>query len=288
MTMDEKGGMPVRLKIFMAHHQTTPAYVANDIFAPVFSTPEAPAFAAANPGTIDGTLGDNLADQVPFADMRAQYFVWRNLLPQLDMVGCLQYRRTLFLSTPSLLRKHPLTGAIRASAFQVIPTQGFTLTAEMYDAYIDILRGLDAEDRQELTAILGGWDIVTVRPEHMGITMGQQYGQGHDPQHWDLLVDVVRANPWYASRPWKADLDTKTIWFHNMYVMRAALFDEYMTFWWQIVEAVRQRLAIPDDPHQMRVFGFMSERLFTIFLLQKMIDCPELRVQQVPVLVRGA
>ncbi len=64
-----------------------------------------------------------------------------------------------------------------------------------------------------------------------------------------------------------------------MFVARSDLFDEYMTLWSRIVEHARPLIA-PSE----RVFGYLSERLFTAWLHRLRCERPRLRIVTLPVL----
>lgn len=71
----------------------------------------------------------------------------------------------------------------------------------------------------------------------------------------------------------------------NMYIMRAELFDEYMSFWREAMLEVERVVKPHADPYQSRVYGFLSERLFTLFLYQLRVEQPLLHVAELPYLV---
>jgi hypothetical protein len=49
-----------------------------------------------------------------------------------------------------------------------------------------------------------------------------------------------------------------------MFVMRAELFAEYMTWWDAIMIKVAAAITPPAEGYQSRTFGFISERIFTL------------------------
>ncbi|MCF0155724.1 MAG: DUF4422 domain-containing protein, partial [Veillonella sp.] len=45
-----------------------------------------------------------------------------------------------------------------------------------------------------------------------------------------------------------------------------------------ILFELEKRIQIPDDPYQARIFGFLAERMFNIFIMHK-----QLRVKTLPI-----
>ena len=68
--------------------------------------------------------------------------------------------------------------------------------------------------------------------------------------------------------------------------MSAKEFDAYMAFWYEAIQEFAQLVKPHADQYQSRLYGFVSERLFTLYLYQLRMERPSLRVLEVPVSYR--
>ena len=76
-------------------------------------------------------------------------------------------------------------------------------------------------------------------------------------------------------------MNQKKIYLFNMFVMKKELFDSYASWLFDILFELEKRIDISSyDNYQKRVYGFLSERLFNVWLRKN----GNLRVKQVPVI----
>ena len=89
----------------------------------------------------------------------------------------------------------------------------------------------------------------------------------------------------FRDRPNFIHPDIASFYGCNMFVMRASEFDAYMTFWHEAMQAFAARVKPHADPYQSRVYGFLAERIFSLYLYQIRMERPDLRVLEVPKIV---
>ena len=65
----------------------------------------------------------------------------------------------------------------------------------------------------------------------------------------------------------------------NMFVMKKALFDEYCQWLFSIEFALEKKIDVSKyDSYNSRVFGFLSERLFNVWLERQYLKIAEVNV----------
>ena len=65
----------------------------------------------------------------------------------------------------------------------------------------------------------------------------------------------------------------------NMFVMKKTLFDEYCSWLFSILFELEKRIDISSyNQYEARVFGFMSERLFNVWLEKQQLKVKEVLV----------
>ena len=71
----------------------------------------------------------------------------------------------------------------------------------------------------------------------------------------------------------------KTLYLYNMFVMKRALFEKYSDWLFTILFELEEEIDISNyNPYQNRVFGFLAERLFNVWLLKNNIITKEVKV----------
>ena len=265
----------MRLKIFSCHH-LRPSFTCNtEIFQTLVSNIPAPADGAFM-SDLDGL---NIAHDNLYAELRHQYFVWKNRLGDYDYIGFEHYRRPFFLV--------PLPAAEAASAFPKIlglrqhfaafHIAGLRRNSADFAKYLAMRRALDATAIARVKTWLASYDIVTPKANDENIEV--QWKQFHDPDCWDILVNAVRENRYFLSHPNRIFFELQRCYFANMYIMRRELLDEYLTFCFEVLALCRAQKNLTG-----RALGYFSERVFSFWLYQKRIDHPTLRVLELPFL----
>ena len=190
--------------------------------------------------------GDNISFLNPYyCELTALYWAWKNL--QADYVGLCHYRRyfghrVLF---GSLARK-------RRAIFSVF----------------------DYED------LLSRADVILPKKRNYYIeTVYSQYAHAHSASDLDKAREIVSEMcPEYLAA-WEKVMHSRRIYILNMFVMRRELFHDYCEWLFAIIDEFAKFIDFK-SPHAVRLFGFLSERLFNVWLENK-----SLKVAEVPIVM---
>jgi hypothetical protein len=225
--------------------------------------------------------GDNIAGQNVYSEMRHQYYVWRNLLGRYDYVGFEHYRRVFFID--------PARAAIARAGdpqrwwwrayFNAGRNIAYSDTsAEHIEAYLNYRSSLDVANCRAVEAWMSDYDIIVQR-SFMQDGLEQQWKSCQPHEMWDVIMTAVRES--LAETGAGCDIDTgvRTGYFNNMYIMRSDIFDQYMTFYMKCAERILSRA-----PSYQRMLGHCGERIFSLWLFQRMMDDPRLRLHEQPFL----
>jgi len=265
----------MRLKIFSCHH-LRPSFTCNtEIFQTLVSNIEAPADGA----FMSDLHGLNIAQDNLYAELRHQYFVWKNLVNDYDYIGFEHYRRPFFidpLPPEQLDSAFPEILALRQH-FAAFHIAGLRRNSADFANYLDMRRALDAPAIARVKTWIASYDIITPKANDENIET--QWKQFHDPDCWDTLINAVRENRFFTTRPNRIFFALQRCYFANMYIMRRDLLDEYLTFCFEILALCRAQKHLIG-----RALGYFSERVFSFWLYQKRIDNPTLRVLELPFL----
>jgi hypothetical protein len=266
----------MRIKIFTTYHFVPDHYLVNDLYAAlVMGQTIGP-----HPVLLSDEWGDNIASEPSYCEMRGQYYVWKNLLSAYDYVGFQHYRRFIFFDQMPSAADNPLLLQIRRTYLRDPSAIEIKADATFFQAYQDTLRGLGPGDIDALREVIGRYDIITVRP--WPCPLADQYRQRHVAEDWDALVQVMSRQSLSSGRPNHLEFNLNMLYSCNMYVMRAAQFDAYMSFWHETMQEFAKLVKPHPDPYQSRVYGFMAERIFTLYFYQLQMSQPQLRIMALP------
>ena len=257
----------MRLKIFSCHH-LLPQLTCN---TEIFQT-----FVSNQPEPEDGSFmsdlsGVNIAGDNLYAELRHQFYVWKNLFGAYDYVGFEHYRRVLFIDPlpevqlsagfPSVMYKRRL--------FATYNMQACRSNLADFEQYLAMRRSLDGAVIEQTKEFICNYDVVVPRPNNVNIEE-QWKGCIPDLTLWDIMVEGVNKSRIFHTRRNYVFFQTEICYSGNIYIMRCDLLDEYLTFCFEVLEYIRSRLAVVG-----RALGYFSERLFTFWLYPKRkSSCP--------------
>ena len=178
------------------------------------------------------STGDNITHLNPsFCELTAAYWIWKNV--QEEFMGLAHYRRYFASSTSNLT-----------------------------------VKGKRIASPEEMAEMLKSADILVAKPRNYFITSIKSHyiHAHHESDYTQLRDEIVLQQPDYIG-----DFDhvmggTK-ISLYNMFVCKKSLIDEYFAWLFPLLFALEQKIDYQNyDAYQKRVFGFMAERLFNVWL----------------------
>lgn len=200
-----------------------------------------------------GYMGDNTGDNISlknsnYCELTGLYWAWKNL--DCDFIGLSHYRR--YFSTKNLLEKYKQ----KNNRFNLILKEN------------------------EIEELLQTYDIVLPKKRNYYIeTVYTHYKNAHYES--DLLeIKKILKNkyPEFLS-DFENVMNGKTLHLYNMFVMKKRYFDEYCSWVFDILFELEKKIDISNyDSYQSRIYGFLSERLFNVWILQKKLKVKEINI----------
>lgn len=194
-------------------------------------------------------LSDNSGEQISekngsFCELTALYWAWKNgFFEQNGYVGLVHYRR--YFSGNGLQ-----------------------------------LKGKGLLGEQEIKNSLSNADCIVGKKRNYYIeSVYSHYKNAHHIEDLDKAIEIVLAkNPDYSTACEKV-LNGKTLHLFNMFVMKSDLSQAYCEWLFPILFELEKQIDISNySPYQKRVFGFIAERLFNIWLAHNHIRVKEVKV----------
>lgn len=240
------------------------------------------------PGMLHDDVGDHISDRNrTYCELTVQYFAWKNL--EADYYGFFHYRRYM-----SFAKEYPVAAGsygnpmdlpgrkaqergLSGRQLQERGLFGRQLQGKGLDGkpfvrpYLeaDSLRG-DLSDyaleETHIRAVVEKYDVLTVLPERMNVTVYQHFCQFHDRADLDRMIRILKTRrPEYAAACDRY-MGSRSIYFCNMYIMRREYFRAYMEWLFPLLEEFEAGKDFGGcKAKQMRVTGYLAERLFGVY-----------------------
>ena len=264
----------MRGRIFICHHSPPRHILSTSLFATLQSgVGDDPAT-----GLIGDLAGTNIATPNWHSEMRHQYHVLHDRMAGLDYVGFEHHRRIFtpdILPAVDLFRVDPALLAVSRCFCTSDHQVTLFVDDEVFQRCLEFRTTHDSAVKAAFDRLMQNHDIVTQRP--FGLRIDEDWRTNHPPHEWDLLVETVRQSRFYRECYELIDFSMCSIRYCNMYIMRAALFYQYMEFWTECMA----RLETLIDKRE-RHFGYLSERLVNFFIYGKRMVDPTIRLGTLP------
>lgn len=190
---------------------------------------------------INEDLHDNIGDNISFknknyCELTALYWLWKNSND--DIIGLEHYRR-MFLN--------------------------------------DNMSEIGLLSENEILTILCKYDIILPTLFNNNYrTVYQHYAEEHKKRDLELAKNIIDYKyPKYSSSFYEV-MNSKYEYGFNMFITKKIIIDEYSKWLFDILFTIEDKIDLTEyDEYQQRVFGFLSERLFNVWIKQKSLIIKE-------------
>lgn len=124
-----------------------------------------------------------------------------------------------------------------------------------------------------------GYDIILPRKKKFSINNKKQYNYFHYYKDLKACFDYIINMDISYKNSIDLFLKSKEMYCYNMFYMSRNNFDEYCSWLFEVLFFVEKEIDIKKySPYQRRVFGFLAERLFNVWIIHKGLSVKELDV----------
>lgn len=194
---------------------------------------------------------DNIANKNKnFCELTALYFIWKNVT--YPIVGLVHYRR-YFIEKNNILKKN-----LRKIQYSL------KLKPKVFNARYDVIN-----DKKIISFFNSGIDIII--PEAFDLwenTLYSHYAEKHYIKDWLIIRNILEQKyPEYLSTFDKVS-NGKVLYPCNMFIAKKKIIDQYCEWLFNILFESEKLIDYHDyDDYNKRVFGFLAERLFTVWII---------------------
>lgn len=216
---------------------------ADDVYLPIHVGREG----KADLGYIGDNTGDNIsAKNANYCELTGLYWAWKNL--KCDYIGLCHYRRYF-------ANKNLHTNNLEKKKTVILHRADYEKLLQEYDVILPVKRN---------------YYIETVR---------SQYEHAHNKRDLDEAERIIKELYPEYSESFEKVMNRRKLHILNMFVMKKTLFDEYCDWLFNILFELEKRIDVTNyNQYEARVFGFISERLFNVWLEKQ-----QLKVKEIPV-----
>lgn len=226
-------------KIFVSHHKEFWTH-ESEIFTPIHVGKKNSNIKL---NMIGDDTGDNISHRNPnYCELTALYWAWKNVY--LDYVGFCHYRRYF-------IPDHTLESSVTVN--------------EIND---NVIQQYKICDDDAIYKYINDYDIILPYKIELGDPIAYNYMHVHISQDWKILMQVLMAKyPDILPLIEQVFYAQTQMYAGNMFIMNADIFNIYMDWLFDILFEAEKHVLVSLYPYQSRVYGFMAERLFNLFLV---------------------
>ncbi len=254
------------MSIFIAFHKEYPQLTVDAAYQPLHV---GKSLSNKELGFQGDNQGDHISEKNPFySELTGLYWIWKNT--QSEWVGLSHYRRFFFYQSPTLPMKMKKLGEYFIG--QGKKRSGIFYSSNKNDAQL-ILSG------NEVNQLFSDCDAIVPMSRKMNYSVWEQYNRRHLIKDLETTQTIIKElYPDYQAS-FDQVMKKKELFSCNMFVMKRKQFDQYMEWLFSILFELEKRTDISAyDNYQKRLFGFVSERLFDVWLTHS-----KLKVKNLPV-----
>ncbi len=252
--------------IYIAFHKKYPFLTNDPVYQPLHV---GKALSNHDLGFIGDNTGDHISGKNPnYSELTGLYWIWKNTGS--EWVGLSHYRRFFFAQKPGWKMQLKKVG-------EHLIGQGKKRFGIHYTSDQDNTRLIMGGG--EVQQILEKYDAIVPLARKMKYTVWEQYKRRHRIKDLETTRQIIAERcPEYLSS-FATVMEKKEIFSCNMFVMKRNHFDAYMQWLFDLLFELEKRSDISQyDNYQKRLYGFVSERLFDVWLTRQKLEVKPLPV----------
>lgn len=140
----------------------------------------------------------------------------------------------------------------------------------------------DIINDSELANIINKCDIILPKRWYYFKDIYTNYKESHYIKDLDLCKKIIEEDYPEFLDSYNKVMKRNYIFLYNMFICKKSLIDEYCEWLFSIFDKLEKQIDISEyDDYQKRIFGFLSERLFNVWIEYKNLNIKELDVVKI-------
>jgi hypothetical protein len=201
-------------------------------------------------GITEDNTGDNISiKNASYCELTGLYWAWKNL-KGVDVIGLCHYRR--YFDFHHQCKKYLPFTQFKTSQFNEI----------------------DLDIPQDMLDRVSAGKVIVPRYKSYRVPLYADYCINHISDDFFKLKEVFNTEPQeYKDAFSKIMYNNNKLMHYNMFIMKWDEFDKYCSWLFNILNKVEEVTDISNyTPVQKRIYGYMAERLFNVYLEANKLD----------------
>ena len=256
------------LRIYSFYYKETEIPIANEFYIPVMAGNNSKALAADFTG--DDT-GESISEKNDYySELTGIYWVWKNT--NQDVVGTCHYRR-YFTAV-----KYPLSYSVK----RILLFWTWFYKRRRGIIYASKIEKFSSRviNENEVAKIMQDYDVILPQKRLFRYSIKEHYRKYHNVNDLKIVEDVIKSKcPEFLSSFYNT-LNGNWLYLNNMFILNKNEFNRLMNWLFAILFEFENRIDTQNyKDYQSRVFGFISERLITVWFNHQ-----NLRIKELPII----
>ena len=204
-----------------------------------------------------------------YSELTGIYWIWKNT--QHEITGICHYRRFFTAKQePFLYRIKRWTYLSRG-----LYRKHFGL---IYASNVKLFRKMILTE-SEMRKLLEQHDAILPIPIKLKKNVENHYSLCHNASDLITLRQIINEKQPDYITAFDQTLLSNKLYANNMFILRKELFEEFMTWWFDVLFEFEQRIDLQTKTgHQQRILGFIAERLLNVWFAHKKLNVVELPI----------
>lgn len=217
-----------------------------------------------------------------FCELTAYYLAWKN--DNYDYIGLMHYRR---IFTEKVFLKCSFKNKLWYILKIIHNLINFRYVQLSYGGIVKKVK--DKQEAEKLSKSfyeyimknLDNYDIFLPKKVRFRyLNMEQQYIINHNIDDWLMLKKIITTKFPYLQEFMELSIKSKDFYIYNMFIARKNIFDDYMNVLFSILFELEKIISTSNkSEYQARVFGFLAERFFNIYL-NYLVNTREIKIKE--------
>nr|WP_262510466.1 DUF4422 domain-containing protein [Arcticibacterium luteifluviistationis] len=212
--------------------------------------------------------GDNISDKNKYySELTGLYWIWKN--EKADIIGSTHYRRHFTAKQEPLRYRLKRLSYFPAGLFK----KRFGL---IYTNNVDLWKEKIIKP-EEILAIFKDYEAIMPVRRKFRYTIKEHYRRYHNLEDLKAIERILKRDYPDYMPSFEKVLEGNRLFANNMFILKYDAFNELMTWLFDILFKLEEEFDLNKyTGYQERIFGFLSERLITIWIEHHQINYKEL------------